>query len=240
MTTRTGSETLKYLGVEMLNKDADKSSIPEVGLFRGLKERSSGEGAKAKSIRLILLGTKDKINDIEALNLDTFNVLSIKTMYGETKELIVFKNNTTDQKLAKDLLTQALKEFREEKRMVDNDPEIIDISTFEDIPSEFFSPNNQQKKTNDGNDMWNRSHQNTRYKSPNVTDWEKKEAARKALKVKEDKMRQTPTQIRRVGDLPTLKILNLIKKKMNNIDDDEYVIELIDPDPSDTFDEKKS
>ena len=122
MTTGNKTQRLKYLGVEMLKTDANKSSKPEVGLFRGLRERSDGQGVDAKVIKMILLGQKDKENDLKALNLDLFNVLSLKMLYGDTKELIVFKANNADQDKAMELLESALKEFQKEKRMVDNDP----------------------------------------------------------------------------------------------------------------------
>ena len=59
------AQRLKYLGVELLKKGAIKSSKPETGLFRGLRERSDGAGDAKKVIRLILVGDKDKENDLK-------------------------------------------------------------------------------------------------------------------------------------------------------------------------------
>jgi hypothetical protein len=239
----TIAKRLKYLGVEMLKKDATKSSKPEIGLFRGLRTRTDGEGANAKVLRMIILGTKDKENDIRALNMEVFNVLSLKMLYGDTKELIVFKCSEADQLKAKQLLEVALEEFQKEKRMVDNDPEIVDVKTFEDVPKEFFAE--VKKTTTTGAPGVGGSYGNM-YSHCNYqqgSDWKKKEEERKEQKALEDKMRQTPTLIHRGNkdDLPAVKVLNAIKKKIASIAGGDYENELVDPDPGDTFvDGKKS
>ena len=236
----TTTKRLKYLGVEMLRIDATKSSKPEIGLFRGLRTRTDGEGTTAKILRLIILGTKDKENSIKALNLAVFNVLSLKMLYGDTKELIVFKSNAVDQKKAMELLELALEEFQKEKRMVDNDPEIIDVKTFGDVPTEFFSK--EENKTGVDNSYNYNSLYNGQCGHTNSS-WQEKEVERKKQKAKEDKLRQIPTLIQRsdAEELPALKIMNSMKKKVAAIASGDYEYKLADPDPEDTFgDEKKS
>jgi len=230
----TTNQRLKYLGVELLRNDATKSSTPEVGLFRGLRDRSDDK----KLIKLILIGTKDKENDLKALNLAVFNVLSLKMMYQDTKELIVFKSSAADQEKAHELLAAALVEFQTEKRMVDNDPEIVDIKTFVDVPEEFFSP--QEKKTGVGNNYGYGGAYGAggNYGAANNyqnDDWKKKQEEREKQKEKEEKMRWTPTLIKRKGELPALKVLNTIKKKVMSITTGEYDVPLVDPDPNDTM-----
>lgn len=220
----------------MLKKDATKNGTPEVGLFRGIRERSDNTGEVAQSIRMILIGAKDKENDIKALNLDIFNVLSLKMLYGDTKELVVFKNTEADQEQAMELLRAALKEFQEEKRMVDNDPEIVDIKTFEDVPQEFFSPQKEEKKTTQtgaqNNYGYGGAYGNCAY---NNQDWKKKQEEREKQKKKEEKMRWTPFMIKRKGELPQLKVLNAIKKKVAAIASGDYEVNLADPDPEDSY-----
>lgn len=224
MTTGTQTKRLKYLGVEMIRKDATKSSKPEVGLFRGLRERSDGEGDAKKVIRMILLGQKDKENDLKALNLAVFNVMTLKMMYGDTKELIVLKQSQEDQEKAMLMLESALVEFQEEKRMVDNDPEIVDVTTFEEVPTEFFSPKTETTTTP--------TYTNTSYGyggnlyggscGYNDTDWKKKQEEREKEKKRQDKLRWTPTLIKRKGELPAVKVLNAIRKKIAAIAAGEY------------------
>jgi len=238
----TTARRLKYLGVEMLKNDATKSSKPEVGLFRGIRTRTDGEGENTKVLRMVILGTKDKESEIVALNLDIFNVLSLKMLYGDTKELIVFKANDVDQKKAADLLKVALEEFQKEKRMVDNDPEIVDIGTFEDVPKEFFSV--EEKKVGavggvgQGYNYGNTYGHGTNNQN---SEWKKKEEERKKQKALEDEMRQTPTLINREKkeELPAVKVLNIMKKKIAAIASGEYEFKLEDPDPKDTFEDGK-
>jgi hypothetical protein len=236
MTTGTGNRTqkLKYLGVEMLKKDATKASTPESGLFRGIRERSDGAEDAKQVIKMILIGAKDKENDIKALNLAIFNVLSIKMLYGDTKELVVFKSNEADQTEAMSMLEAAMAEFVAEKRMVDNDPEIIDIKTFEDVPQEFFSPQDKTAGATGNNYGYGNhgagacGHQND--------DWKVKQEEREKEKERQEKLRWTPTLIKRKGTLPALKVLNAIKKKVAAIASGEYDAQLKDPDPTDTVD----
>ena len=211
------------------------SSVPETGLFRGFRERSDNSGEAAKVIKLILLGVKDKENDLKALNMAVFNVLSIKLMYGDTKELCVFKQSEADQTAAVEILEEAFAEFQKDKRMVSNDPEIIDVSTMDDVPDEFFSPKKKETKTNTGtthNYGYGCGYQNN--------DWKKKQEEREKQKAKEEKMRWTPFLIKRKGDLPQLKTLNALKKKVVALAAGEYEEAHGDPDPKDTFEEKKT
>jgi hypothetical protein len=235
MTSMTTAPRMKYLGVELLRKDATKSSVPDVGLFRGLRERSHEDKEKNKRvISLILIGTKDKPNDLKALNLAVFNVLSMQMMYEDTKELIIFKCSVEDQDKAKEMLSVALEEFQKEDRMVDNDPEIIDISTFDDVPEEFFAPKKETKTTGTGAATGAYGYGGN-YNTGN-SDWQEKQKEREEQKKKEDKMRWTPTLFKRKGGLPALKILNLIKKKVRAVAAGEYECVLPDPDPNDTMD----
>ena len=74
----------------------------------------------------------------------------------------------------------------------------------------------------------------------NDDSWAEKEKKRKEEKERQDKLRWTPTNIKRKGDLPGVKVLNAIKKKIAAIAAGEYEGTLVDPDPKDTFEEKKS
>ena len=138
-----------------------------------------------------------------------------------------------------ELLSEALKEFQTEQRMVDNDPEIVDIKTFDEVPQEFFSAT----KTVVGTGVNKTAGQTYGYAGfcgYQDDSWKEKEAKRKAEKERQDKMRTTPTKIKRKDALPALKVLNAMKKKVAAIASGEYEVTLIDPDPNDTVEEKKS
>ena len=227
-------QKLKYIGVEMIKKDATKSTTPEVGLFRGFRVRSEDKTENPRTITLILLGVKDKENDIVALNTEIYNVLSIKMMYGDTKELIVLKHSNADQDAAKDILEEVVAEFKEQKRMVDNDPEIIDVGTFDDVPEEFFSPKKETKAAGSATTSNNYGYGGV-YSHNTNSDWQKKQAEREAKKKEEEKMRWTPFLFKRKGELPGLKAMNAIKKKISQIGTEEWVETFKDPDPKDSF-----
>lgn len=240
------TKRLKYLGVEMIRKDATKSSKPEVGLFRGLRERSDGEGDAKKVIRMILLGQKDKENDLKALNLAVFNVMTLKMMYGDTKELIVLKQSEEDQEKAMLMLESALVEFQNEKRMVDNDPEIVDVTTFDDVPTEFFSPKTETTTNKTSSSSYSYGYGGSVYGGScgyNDTDWKKKQEEREKEKKRQDKLRWTPMLIKRKGELPAAKVLNAIKKKIAAIAAGEYTSKFESvsaPAPEGEGDEKKT
>jgi len=233
MTEQKKTRSLKYLGIELLQKNATKSSVPKVGLFRGIKVRSNKIKGETKILKLILTGFEGKENDLTGYNADMYNVLSLKMMHGDTKELIVFKATEADQTVAMEMLNTALDEFKEEKRMVDNDSEIVDIKTFKDVPAEFRDGTTQSKTTNVGT-----AHKTSSYGgiynhgSYNSEEWKKKEEERKKEKERQEKLRWTPTLIKRESDLPTLKVLNAMRKKVNAIAKGEYKVELEDPDKS--------
>ncbi|RKX64369.1 MAG: hypothetical protein DRP42_06495 [Tenericutes bacterium] len=167
--------------------------------------------------------------------------MTLKMLYGDTKELIVFKANEADQKKAMELLELSLEEFQKEKRMIDNDPEIVDVKTFDDVPKEFFSE--EEKKTGTGS-TGDYSYGNVYGAGCGHTNstWAEKEAERKKQKDLEDKLRQIPTLIKRGAKdgLPSVKVMNAMKKKVTAITSGDYECDLVDPDPEDTFVEKKS
>lgn len=230
------SERLKYLGVELLRDGATQSSPVESGLFRGIRERASTSDNKT-TLSMILLGKKDRPNDVTLYNMATFNVLSLKMMYGDTKELIVFKKSKEDQEKALELLSAAAQEFQAEKRMVDNDPEIVNVETFLDVPDEFFAGQASASKSAVGPTNTASNYPRTSYGQGynynqghnQNSDWQKKEEERKKEKERQEKLRWTPTLIKRKGDLPSIKAMNAIKKKIEMIANKTYSCEVPDP-----------
>jgi coenzyme F420-reducing hydrogenase alpha subunit len=223
---------LKYVGVEMMRKDADRSSIPEVGLFRGFRVRTH----EKEILKLIILGVKDRPNEIRALNMAVFNVMTLMFYYGETKEMIVFKNTEDDQKQALDLIEVVLEQLKEEEAMLANDPEIVDIEKFEEVPEEFFAPKSSDSKSSTATKTYNTSATSTFNGTP---EWKKREAEKKKEEERQEKLRWTPFLISRVSEKPALKDLNVIKKKLAALAAGEYERELPDPDPPEEEEEKE-
>lgn len=229
--TMSNESKIKYACVEALKKGAIRTSKPESGLFRGLKIRSEKKESQAEIVKFLLLGDSNKASDIDALNLDVYNIMSFRMQYGDTEELIVFKANDVDQEKAVETLKTVVKELVDDKRMVENDPDIIDVETYTELPAEFG--------TTKANVAGNKGAGNVR--GPygdyygggglcgyNNDDWKKKQDEKDAEKKRQDEMRQTPTLIQRDGEKPQVKELNLMKKKIAMILAGEYEGKLID------------
>jgi hypothetical protein len=241
---------IKYVSVEALKKDATRASTPESGLFKGLKIRAEKKDQDTEIIKFIVLGKSDKKNDLEAFNLDLYNVMSIRMRYGETKELVVFKANDVDQEKAVDTLEGLVKELEADKRMVENDPEIIDIDTYTDLPAEFGDTRTGNKKSIDvsgatGTAGTTNIH-GRHYPGYGVggacgyddSKWKEKQKKKDEEKKRQDAMRQTPTLIKRKGAKPQLKALNVMKKKVMSILAGEYEVDLPDLEEKEKTEEK--
>ena len=236
---------IKYATVEALKKNATRASTPESGLFKGIKIRSEKKEQEAKVVQFLLLGGSNNVSDLSALNLDdTYNVMSIKMQCGDTKELMVFKANDVDQEKAIETLKSIVRELAADKRMVANDPEIIDVETYADLPAEFANKNVAKADIVGANNT-NKVYDDKYYKDGgglgglgglggvggchyDSDDWQKKQEAKAAEKERQDKMRETPALIQRSGEKPQLKQLNIMKKKVAMILAGEYTTKLPD------------
>jgi TfoX/Sxy family transcriptional regulator of competence genes len=227
------SGKLKYVGIELMRKDAKSTDTPETGLFRGVRTRSE----EGKTLSLILTGLKDKPNDIRALNTEVFNVMTLMFVYGDNKEMVVFRNDETDQKQAQELLTGIVEQLKSDELMLKNDPEIVDLEKFEDVPGEFFAP---KKKGTTGTTSTYRA-PGTSATAGSQTEWQKTQAAKKKEEEQQEVQRWTPFMLSRgKKDKPLLKDLNIIKKKVQSLAAGDYERELPDPAPVEKEKEKKT
>lgn len=234
--TMSDKSKIKYAYVEALKKDATRASTPESGLFMSLKIRSEKKGQQAKIVKFLVLSNGvDKKDNLSALNLDdAYNVMSIKMQYGDTKELMVFKANDVDQEKAVETLKTIVRELTAESRMVINDPEIIDIETYTELPAELGDKGKAKTGTVPGTGAGGAADSSKYYRTGigglgcgyESDDWKKKQEIKAAEKKQQDEMRETPTMIQRDGEKPQLKQLNLMKKKVAMILAGEYEAEL--------------
>lgn len=221
---------IKYVGIELMRADAKSTDTPETGLFRGIRTRTDGD----VTLTLILLGHKDKPDNIRGLNAAVFNLMTLMFMYGQTKEMIVFKNDDADQLQGVELMGAVIEQLKEDKLMLVNDPEIVDVSKYEEVPTEFFSPKTDNKTNGVGSGVYSK----TGGTGTSPTNWQKKQEEEKIEKERQEKMRWTPFKLERKGDLPALKDLNIIKKKVLMLAAGEYEKEL-PPIPGDEDEEEE-
>lgn len=235
--TMSDKSKIKYAYVEALKKGATRATTPESGLFMSLKIRSEKKGQQAQIVKFLVLSNGvDKKENLSALNLDdAYNVMSIKMQYGDTKELMVFKANDVDQEKAVETLKTIVRELTAESRMVINDPEIIDIETYTELPAGLDGKSKIKTGTVGGAGAGGAADSSKCYRTGigglnncgyDSDDWNKKQEAKAAEKKRQDEMRETPTMIQRDGEKPQLKQLNLMKKKVAMILAGEYEAEL--------------
>jgi hypothetical protein len=215
------SPKIKYVAIEILKKGCSNAVSVERGLFKGIKMRSDNDPSTPKISSFLLIEKTGEEASLHGFNLDKFNILSINHRYDDTKELIVYKANEPDQKKALALLESFANILSKDKRMVKNDPEIIDVATYTDIPGEI-------KKTKTVHQTKNIYNVNgCHYNKNNITDWEKKRREKEAEEKRQEDLRKIPTVFKREGETPGTKSLNLMKKKVLAIATGDYESDIL-------------
>lgn len=236
MDLNKGEQKVKFAHVELMRHDASRSDEPKAGLFRGLKVRADGPGKNSKLAKFVTIGSLETPTDISSFNLETFNVMSLTLKYDDTKELIVFKADAFDQKQALEVLGGLMEELRANDMMVENDPELVDVSKYVEIPPEISGkktstlPATTTPRSTTYNNIYGRGGCGF-----DNSDWKKRQEERQKQEELEKKMRWTPTQIKREGDLPDLKNLKLMRKKVLQIAAGDYEYKL----PKAKFEDKE-
>jgi hypothetical protein len=226
MTTELVPAQINYAVVELLHKNADINTKPELGLFRGLrlrteKQQTTEAQTKIGLLNLILLGQTGQNNTLNGFSHDFYKVMSIRLGYGTTKEFLIFKQSEDEQKQAVEILGAILESLRLDKKMLENDSEIVDLDKYKDLPYDLEKATATTNTTHMGvggvyNNYGNRN------VSTAGTDWEKKRKEEEAEKARQEKLRYTPYLIKRVGDLPTSQTIQAMKKKVMDLVPGEY------------------
>lgn len=133
---------LRYVIVELVGEKGTANSI-EKGLFKGIKKEVLGAAN--------FLWLKTGNNVVKACNLGFFNILSIETYDGDVKAFTFFMAGEEEQKKAYKEIDSIVSRL---SHMLNNeDPQLIDVEKFTDLPSSFGSHNNSKINTNPSNAM---------------------------------------------------------------------------------------
>ena len=126
----------KYVYIEMIRQESDKYDVVS-GLFRGIISKNGD--------MFVLLGGIDDTTNV--LNTAYYGVLAIEVLVSTTKEtlnevdnkkyLTVFNHEEKDQKKAIEMVTSIYDSLVKSGMVLANDPEIIDISIYEDVPEAY-------------------------------------------------------------------------------------------------------
>lgn len=210
---------IKFVAVELLKKGSTNVASVEYGLFKGMKIRSDGATKNPEIVTYALIEKEGVENNIHAFNLDNFNILSISSRRDSTKELVIFKSHEADQIKAGNLLLDFLDRLTKDKRMVKNDPEIIDVDSYTDLPGKI----KKVKPTYPNSPSSNNSYLH----NSGTSDWEKKKEAREKEEKRQEELRKIPTVFKRGDDMPGVKALNLMKKKVLMVAAGEYESDVV-------------
>lgn len=207
---------IKFVAVELLKKGSTNAVSVEYGLFKGMKIRSDGATSNPEMVTYVLIEKQEEGSNTHALNLGSFNILSISSRCDNTKELVIFKSHEADQIRATNLLLDFLGRLVKDKRMVKNDSEIIDVDSYINLPGGI-------KKAKPVNNSYSSA-----YQCNNTTsEWQRKKDEREKEEKRQEELRKIPTIFKRGDDIPGVKVLNLMKKKVLMIAAGEYESDIV-------------
>ena len=134
--TTQGVCKTNYVYLEMiLNKDSKYDVI--AGLFKGIVEK---DGDKF----ILLHGLKDSTN---VLNLKYYNIMMVEELEDDYKNMMYLNAEESDQKMAMEAVEKIYASLLAGGRGLANDPRILDISKFSDVPKEYVEGKPLEKST---------------------------------------------------------------------------------------------
>lgn len=132
-TTQTACKT-NYVYLEMiLNKESKYDVV--AGLFKGIIEKDNDKF-------ILLHGLKDSTN---VLNLKFYNVMMIEELETDYKNMIYLNSEDSDQKIALEEIQNLYEKMILAKMGVENDPRILDVNKFINVPKEYLEGKSIEK-----------------------------------------------------------------------------------------------
>jgi hypothetical protein len=144
---------VKYVTVELLMKDAietaqvwqDQKDKVIFGLLKGVEKKIVAAGSGEEVFTLVSLPDKST----KLCNLDVFNILSLEVYDGVERDITFFRSSNEDQNSALQMVEEIVLILTEAKRMV-GDSELIDVSTFTELPKDFSTSKAASPSTQTG------------------------------------------------------------------------------------------
>ena len=124
-------EGIKYISVELVDKSSLRKDCEIIsGLFKGL---ATLEDNSIEQLFVLIIGKKEDTTNI--YNTKYYNIVSVTILGEDTKAITYFTLDDTDQNKAIELLKSVIIVMEKDKRMLEFDPDIIDMSTYTDTPN---------------------------------------------------------------------------------------------------------
>ncbi|MEA3296158.1 MAG: hypothetical protein U9Q27_03420 [Patescibacteria group bacterium] len=122
-------ENIEYVAIEIIDKkDSPKNYKIITRLFKGLATIENN------GIKQLFALTAESNDTTDIYNFKYYNIMTLIVLGKDTKTITYFTLNAEDQKIALKALETIVAKMCTENRMLENDPDIIDISTFKNIP----------------------------------------------------------------------------------------------------------
>ena len=135
-------ESIEYVAVEIIDKKASPENCEIItGLFKGLVTL---EISNVKQLFILVAGPKDAV---DIYSFKYYNVMTLVVLGKDTKAMTYFTLNIEDQKTAIETLKTIVVKMYAENRMLEHDPDIIDISTFRNVPDNIRKAHKTTSKT---------------------------------------------------------------------------------------------
>ena len=135
-------ESIEYVAVEIIDKKASPENCEIItGLFKGLVTL---EISNVKQLFILVAGPKDAV---DIYSFKYYNVMTLVVLGKDTKAMTYFTLNIEDQKTAIETLKTIVVKMYAENRMLEHDPDIIDISTFRNVPDDIRKTHKTTSKT---------------------------------------------------------------------------------------------
>ncbi|RLF88111.1 hypothetical protein DRN34_00040 [Thermococci archaeon] len=148
-----GQHALKYVYVELISTEGSKFDVVR-GLFSGFKSKVEDDKEKEGDEFFLLYHEKagptvtSKVQPVTSLyNTKYYDIMHIEILKNDVKELVFMTKEEEDQQKAYNMLVDVVKEMLEEKRMYKDDEGIIDVATYNSIPTDRASADDDVKST---------------------------------------------------------------------------------------------
>lgn len=134
-TTQAACKT-NYVYLEMiLNKDSKYDVV--AGLFKGIIEKNDEKF-------ILLHGLKESTN---VLNLKFYNIMTIEELEDDYKNMTYLTAEDIDQSLATEMVEKIYSDMITNNYGLENDPRILDIKKFTNVPKEYTEGKPIEKST---------------------------------------------------------------------------------------------
>lgn len=138
-------ENIEYVAVEIIDKRASSENCEIItGLFKGLVILESNN---VKQLFVLVAGPKDAV---DIYSFKYYNIMTLIVLGKNTKAMTYFTLNVEDQEVAIETLKTIVVKMYAENRMLEQDPDIIDISTFKNVPDNIRKTHKTTSKIQSG------------------------------------------------------------------------------------------